>query len=102
MINKEFQNYSTNTAFNLQLSKCMVSYLVLITVNQEILMSSFITHEHALRRRGLMCRVPYTGDIPFKDLSDCSSPALTKEGRLVVELLKSAGLYDLVLDEYNF
>ncbi len=99
-MNSDFANYTTSTAFNLQLSKVMVKYLVLMTRGEQVMLSTFLTTEQSLRRRGLVKRVPFDADY-LKDGHDMSKPVLTDEGKLVVELLKYAGLYDAVLSEFN-
>lgn len=99
-MNNAFQSYTTSTAFNLQLSKNMVKYMVLLDVDKAVEMSTFITSERALRDRGLVTRVPYS-PLFTKTKGDrgWTNTIFTAEGNLVLSLLKSAGLYDAVLSE---
>ena len=83
-MNKNFSEYVTSTAFNLNLSKPQVRYLVLKDFDRHWLLSTSIATGNALERKGLI-----------------NNKMLTKEGKLVIGLIKSTGLYDQVVEEFK-
>lgn len=90
MSSEAFKNHVTSTAFNLTLSKAMIetlSYLDQSQAQQGIGLCKFMTY-WGLKDRGL---VEPVGDIDRAQ--HYCMVRLTETGRLVIPLLKAAGLY---------
>lgn len=84
-MNKIFSEYVTNTAFSITLSKNMVRLLVAIGTGKDIDTGRWVCDAQALQRRGLVKHVhPNVGTLHCHEL--------TKEGKLVLELVRLAGL----------
>ena len=90
-MNHAFRSYTTGIAFNLSLSKNMCSMLLMLSESTfPLRFSLFVPTWRCLEHRGLV--IPRKGrvDEPF---------ALSEEGKLVVELLKRAGVKSHFLGE---
>jgi len=105
-VNEKFANHTTNTAFNLQLSRAMVKYLVLLSLGLSYIHRTNITTGDSCVRRGLVEEMisPYHRQYTqkwFIGPSKWYEHKLSLEGEMVLELLKSCGLYDSVCREYE-
>lgn len=101
-MNSKFRACVTETAFSLTLSKRMLEVLLCLADNiQAVHYGATITTIRALEDRGLVERRPYNGEEldlmdskarEWVERQEITAPSLTKAGRLVVALLKEAGL----------
>lgn len=95
-INQNFSAHVTSTAFNLSLSKQMIRMLSWVATGKHITDHGchieFSTHctyfatGNSLKERGLICS---------PDKKHPGGYELTDTGKLVIELLKMAGLFDV-------
>ena len=105
-MNEKFANHTTNTAFNLQLSRAMVKYLVLLSLGAGFVLGTSLATCASCVRRGLVEEIissyhRHHTNKSFVGPTKWYTHELTKEGKMVLELLKSCGLYDSVYREYE-
>lgn len=86
-MNQAFREATTSTAFHLALSRRMIDMLCLINEHRVM---DFVSYSHWLNT---------TRALRAKGLVECHGYELTEAGRLVVNLLREAGLYSTSEDE---